>query len=127
MTLHKELSKASTRKEVATMFERMAHRAGATFECAASPLTPRGVTIYLRRDGVACMLHLNGASKVGAFIGHWFFDDRRNRLFRNGFDGHGYRAHHKATSMADHAEDLCDRLEAMLGWIADGTAFTPEA
>lgn len=127
MTTHKELSRKAVRDDVAAMFERMAGRAGATFELDTNPLTPRGVTLYLRRDGVACMIHLNGSSRAGSFLGHWFFDDRAGRLFRNGFDGHGYRAHHKATVMTDTAEALCDRLETMFGWIADGSAFTPEA
>lgn len=126
MTDHAALKRASEREAVAQMLERMAARAGATSERSKSPLFPREITLHLRSNGAACTIHLNGDSKAGAFLAHWHFDDRRGRLFRDGFDGHGYRAHHKATTMSDTAEALCDRLEAMLGWIRDGSAFVTE-
>lgn len=126
MTDHKALKRASEREAVAQMLERMAARAGATSERFTLPFYPREITLHLRSNGAACVIHLNGASRAGAFLAHWRFDDRDGRLFCDGFDGHGYRAHHKATTMSDTAEALCDRVEAMLGWIRDGSAFITE-
>jgi hypothetical protein len=127
MTLRRELSRAKVRAEVEVLFERMAERVGATFERTTNSLTPRGATLFIRLDGAACMVHVDADSWANSFLGHWHFDDRRGRLYRAGFDGHGHRPHHKATSMADHAEELCDLLEVRFGWIAAGTAFAVEA
>lgn len=126
MTLHKELSRAAVRNDVAAMLERVAGRVGATFQRTTTDMFPRCLTLYVRLDGAACMIHLDGDSKVGAFLGHWHFDDRRGRLFCAGFAGHGYRPHHKATTMADHAEDFAAILEGKFMSIADGSAFAAE-
>lgn len=127
MTAHSELRRKAVREDLAQMFERMAARAGATCQRDRYEIDgPREITLHITLDGCTVNVDLDGDSRVNAFLGHWFFDDRRGRLFVNGFDGSGYRSHHKATSMTEHAEDLCDMIEARLEWIGDGTAFVLE-
>lgn len=130
MTHYSAIKRKSERERVALLFETMAARVGATCERNKYGIRePRRISLYLVKDGCAVSVDLDGASQVGCFLAHWFFDTvaaRRGRLFAPGFDGTGYHAHHKATMMAETAEDLCQRIEGALLRIDDGTAFVLE-
>lgn len=127
MTTYAAMKRKSERERVAQLFEALALRAGAT--CTRNRYEidgPREISLHISKDGCVVNVDLEGDTRVDAFLGHWFFDDRRGRLFVAGFDGYGYRPHHKATSMTETAEDLLTIIEAHLGWIGDGSAFILE-
>jgi hypothetical protein len=132
MTLHTAMKRKAERERIAQLFEAMAERISAT--CTRDRYEIDGVreiSLYLTKDGCTVNVDLDGDSRVGCFLAHWFFDSieaRRGRLFRTGFEGAGdtSRPHHKATLMADHAEDLCAMIEGRFHQIADGSAFVLE-
>lgn len=126
MTSTAAMKRKSERERIATLFEAMAERVGASCKRNGYKIDgPREISLHLSKDGATVMVDL--ASFTNAFLGHWFFDDRRGRLFAPGFDGHGYKPHHKATMMTETAEDLCSRIEGAFLRIADGsTAFVAE-
>lgn len=120
------LRNAKGREKVRTMLADMAARVGATID---SEEYDREIVAHISLDGARCMVIPDAhTARHNFFAGHWHFDhDKRNgRLYRDGFDGAGYRAHHKATTATETAEDLCIMLEARFGWIKDGSAFVTE-
>ncbi len=122
------MKRKADRERIAALFEAMASRVGATCTRDRYEIDgPREISLHISKDGCTVNVDLEGDTHVDAFLGHWFFDDRRGRLFAAGFDGSGYRPHHKATSMCEHAEDLCTHIEDRLLRIDDGTAFVTKA
>ena len=122
------MKRSAERERTAALFEAMAARCGATCTRDRYEIDgPREITLHLTKDGATVDIELNGTYDLDAFLGHWFFDDRRGRLFRPDFGPDTWgQAHHKATSTADHAEDLCAMIEGRFLRMDDGTAFVPE-
>lgn len=131
MTIYAAMKRKSERERIASLFEEMAARIGAT--CARDRYEidgPREISLHLTKDGCTVNVDLHGDLAVDCFMGHWFFDDRRGRLFRTDFEpgGSGWpRPHHKATMMADSAESLIAMLEGRFARMDDNTAFVLEA
>ncbi len=126
-TRSKTLLNAKGRESAFAALKTMADRVGATIEREDPDNREILLRIYL--NGAYCMIILDAETcRHDFFSAHWNFnyDTRNGRLFRDGFDGHGYRSHHKATTITDTLEALIAALEPRFGWIADGSAFTVE-
>lgn len=125
--MSKKFSTATARAAMLDKLTALAARVGATVEQDSAP---RRSTVWLYLNGAGCMILVNGDEPAGLpYMAHWHFrrtTDRAGRLFCRGFDGHGYRPHHKATTMSDDLPGFLSAIEARFGWIADGTAFTTE-
>lgn len=120
------LRNAKGREAVFAMLQAITERTGATIERQDYD---REIITHVALNGASCMIILDAdTARHDFFAGHWHFetDKRAGRLYCDGFDGHGYRAHHKATTLANTAEELCSLLEARFGWIANGSAFVSE-
>lgn len=76
MNEHKRLcSKATSRKALAAQIEAVARECGAA--CAERNLgiaKSRSIDLRLRKGPWCCMIDLDGDSRVGAFLGHWYHD-----------------------------------------------------
>lgn len=125
-TRSRTLLNAKGREAAFAMLKAIADKADATIE---RDDFDREIATHIYLNGAACMIILDAdTARHDFFAAHWHFESgkRGTRLYRDGFDGHGYRAHHKATSTAEDLEDLCTMIAARLGWIAEGSAFTTE-
>lgn len=121
------LLNAKGRETAFAALNTMAERVGATVE--REDPDSREILLYVRLNGAYCMIILDAETcRHDFFSAHWNFDyaTRNGRMFRDGFDGHGYRSHHKATTICDTLEAFITALEPRFIWIADGSAFTTE-
>lgn len=64
----------SGRKQLVKEIEALASRLGASVKDCTSGVEPRCVSVVLEIGACRCMMSFSGASRVGAFLGHWYVD-----------------------------------------------------
>lgn len=78
------------------------------FESKPSALMPRAVDWALRRDPYRVFGSFDGASRVGAFIGHWHIELGSDATFPACFANVNPYHRQKATTCVDRFDDLLD-------------------
>lgn len=113
------------RAAMMTAVKAMAAEIGATIEAPDGIQSPRRVGLYICMGPYRCMMHFDGESRVDAFLGHWFIEERDAASFPDNFGaiiGGSINQYHKRK-----ATTCQDSFVEFLGCISDGLKCLKEA
>lgn len=125
---HKRLcGQAVGRERLARQIEALAGECGATTERRPAYLGhKRAILLLISKGEWRCAIDLDGDSRVGAFLGHWYSDDHDSAAtLPDGFAGairSSVNPHHrrKATTCEDSFEGFLASLRGGLNAIDNG-------
>jgi hypothetical protein len=117
---HRRLcGRAKGRADLVIELEGIALRTCSTLTVTTNRLSPRALYVTLSRGPYRCSITLDGASRVGAFLGHWWIESNPTVTYPPGFIAGTVNPHHhrKATTVRaswyNFSDVIVEGLEAL--------------